>query len=130
MSRWEPGSSRRPPKRVPFTARSPVPPDRCPPAILDWIARYPEALSEAQQRAVERHAHACGACLFELGMLSGLLDPPVRPADPVRLFARVVAQLDSEPERPRERARRDEARARLNAERARPDREPGRRSVA
>ena len=68
----------------------------CPPEILDWIAWFPDAgLSEAERGAVEAHAAECGACRREIDVLAGRLELPGEP-DAERLFAKVLARIESE----------------------------------
>jgi len=69
----------------------------CPERILDWIAWYPDqGLSEAQRGAVEAHAAVCEACRREIEVMTGRSEPPDSSHDPERLFARVLARIESE----------------------------------
>jgi hypothetical protein len=69
----------------------------CPPEILDWIAWYPDGgLSDAERGAVEAHAAACAPCREEIAVLAGRIESPVAPPDPERLFARVLALVESD----------------------------------
>jgi hypothetical protein len=69
----------------------------CPQEILDWIAWYPdEGLSAAQRGAVEAHAAACAACRREIDVVAGRGEPPGGVRDAERLFARVLARIESE----------------------------------
>jgi hypothetical protein len=73
------------------------PSDTCPAEILEWIAWYPDGgLDDAQRGAVEAHAASCAACREEIAVLAGRLEPPVAPADPERLFARVLALVEAD----------------------------------
>ena len=69
----------------------------CPPEILEWIAWYPDGgLTERQRGAVEGHAATCAACREELAVLAGRAEAPVAPADPERLFAKVLARVEAD----------------------------------
>lgn len=69
----------------------------CPQEILDWIAWYPdEGLSAAQRGAVEAHAAACNACRREIDVVAGRGEPPSGVPEAERLFARVLARIESE----------------------------------
>lgn len=71
--------------------------DSCPAEILEWIAWYPDGgLSDEHRGAVEAHAATCAACREELAVLAGRSEAPVAPADPERLFARVLALVEAE----------------------------------
>lgn len=71
--------------------------DLCPSEILEWIAWYPDGgLSDGQRGAVEAHAAVCAACRDELSVLAGRAEAPVAPADPERLFARVLALVEAD----------------------------------
>lgn len=71
--------------------------NRCPVAILEWIAWYPDGgLSESQRGAVEAHAATCSTCRDEIAMLAGHGEAPAAPADPERLFARVLALVEAD----------------------------------
>jgi anti-sigma factor RsiW len=71
--------------------------DLCPSEILEWIAWYPDGgLSDRQRGAVEAHAAVCAACRYELAVLAGHAEAPVAPADPERLFARVLALVEAD----------------------------------
>ena len=69
----------------------------CPPEILEWIAWYPDGgLTDRQRGAVEGHAATCAACRDELAVLAGRAEAPVAPADPERLFAKVLARVEAD----------------------------------
>ena len=69
----------------------------CPAEILGWIAWYPDGgLSEAQRGAVEAHAAICEACRREIEVVAGLAEPTDTARDSERLFARVLARIESE----------------------------------
>jgi len=71
--------------------------DSCPAEILEWIAWYPDGgLSDDQRGAVEGHAAGCAACREEIAVLAGRAEAPVAPADPERLFARVLALVEAD----------------------------------
>jgi len=68
----------------------------CPPEILDWIAWYPDqGLSEPERGAVEAHAAGCSDCRREIDVLGGRLELPAE-VDAERIFARVLARIESE----------------------------------
>jgi len=69
--------------------------EHCPEAILDWIAFYPDTLSEVQRGAVEAHAASCAACRNEIDVLAGHVRPTEIP-DAEELFSRVLARMESE----------------------------------
>lgn len=71
-------------------------PDTCPAEILEWIAWYPEALTDAQRGVVEAHAAVCAACREEIAVLAGRAEASVAPADPEQLFARVLARVEAD----------------------------------
>jgi hypothetical protein len=71
--------------------------EACPAQVLEWIAWYPDGgLSDEQRGAVEAHAALCAPCREELAVLAGRLEAPVAPADPERLFARVLALVEAD----------------------------------
>lgn len=72
----------------------PPPPD-CPQDVLGWIPWYPDGLEEAQRGAVEAHAAGCEACRHEIAFLQGQEEPSAPAPDPERVYARVLARMES-----------------------------------
>jgi hypothetical protein len=69
----------------------------CPTHVLSWIAWYPDGgLTDAQRGAVEAHAARCAACREEIDVLAGRIETSVNVPDPERMFARVLALVESD----------------------------------
>jgi hypothetical protein len=71
-----------------------APQNDCPADVLGWIPWYPDGLEADQRGAVEAHAASCAACRDEIAMLLGDNDPAEAP-DPERVYAQVLARIES-----------------------------------
>lgn len=67
----------------------------CPPGVLGWIPWYPDGLADEQRGAVEAHAAECAVCREEIAFLQGDAEPPVEASDPERVYAQVLARIES-----------------------------------
>lgn len=67
----------------------------CPPGVLGWIPWYPDGLADEQRGAVETHAAECAVCREELAFLQGDAEPPADVPDPERVYAQVLARMES-----------------------------------
>jgi len=67
----------------------------CPPGVLGWIPWYPEGLADEQRGAVESHAAECAVCRDEIAFLQGDAEPPADVPDPERIYAQVLARIES-----------------------------------
>jgi hypothetical protein len=70
--------------------------NECPATILAWIPWYPDGLDAEQSGAVESHAAACRECRRELTLLLGDETDPGAVPDPERVYATVLARIESD----------------------------------
>jgi hypothetical protein len=67
----------------------------CPSAILSWIPWYPDELDSEQRGAVESHAASCRECRREIALLRGDEVGGSTAPDPERVYAQVLARIES-----------------------------------
>jgi len=70
--------------------------EACPSAILGWIPWYPDELDAEQRGAVEVHAAGCRECRREIALLRGDEADPAPAPDPERVYAQVLARIESD----------------------------------
>lgn len=67
----------------------------CPADVLEWIAWYPDQLTERQRNAVEAHAAACTGCRDEISVVLGKAEPRLEVPDSHEVFQRILARIES-----------------------------------